>query len=115
MRRREDTRPDELKELLKSNPNAQKSWDRLSAGERRALVLFVAAAKKARHACAGRDGSSAVDPTVRSLIEIDGLSPNAEIGLERQAGTALSGRHAMAVAKSFGLYWQCSGEKPPGN
>ena len=47
MRRPEDTRPDELKELLKSNPKAQKSWDGLSAGERRDLVLFVASAKKA--------------------------------------------------------------------
>jgi hypothetical protein len=47
MRRPEDTRPSELRELLRSDPNAQKSWDGLSAGERRDLVLFVASAKKA--------------------------------------------------------------------
>jgi hypothetical protein len=46
MRRPRDTRPDELKALLKSNPSAQRTWERLSVGERRDFVLFVASAKK---------------------------------------------------------------------
>ena len=46
MRRSPDARPDELKELLKKNPQARKSWDGLSAGEQRDFVLFVASAKK---------------------------------------------------------------------
>ena len=46
MRRPQDTRPDELKALLKSYPSAQRTWDRLSVGERRDFVLFVASAKK---------------------------------------------------------------------
>ena len=47
MRRPDDSRPDELKELLNSNPSAKKSWDGLSTGERRDFVLFVASAKRA--------------------------------------------------------------------
>ena len=47
IRRLEDARPDELKILLESNPIAQKSWDRLSARERRDFVLFGGSAKKA--------------------------------------------------------------------
>jgi hypothetical protein len=47
MRRPDDSRPDELKELLANNPNAKKSWDGLSTGEQRDFVLFVASAKKA--------------------------------------------------------------------
>jgi len=35
-----------LKELLKNNPAARESWDRLSAPEQRDFVLFVASAKK---------------------------------------------------------------------
>jgi hypothetical protein len=46
MRRPDDSRPEELKELLKSNPRARKSWDELPEGERRDFVLFVASAKK---------------------------------------------------------------------
>jgi hypothetical protein len=42
-----DARPDELEELLKSNPKAQKAWSGLSAAERRDFILFVADAKKA--------------------------------------------------------------------
>ena len=46
MRRPQDARPHELRDLLKSNPEARKSWDRLSAGEQRDFVFFVASAKK---------------------------------------------------------------------
>jgi len=46
MRRLGDTRPQELQELLKSNPKAENVWNTLSAGERRDFVLFVADAKK---------------------------------------------------------------------
>lgn len=46
MRRLGDTRPQELQELLKSNPKAEKVWNTLSTGERRDFVLFVADAKK---------------------------------------------------------------------
>jgi hypothetical protein len=46
MRRLGDTRPHELRELLKSDPKAEKAWKGLSAGERRDFVLFVADAKK---------------------------------------------------------------------
>jgi len=47
MRKPRDTRPDELKELLRSDPKAQAAWDGLSAGERRDFVLFVSSAKRA--------------------------------------------------------------------
>jgi hypothetical protein len=46
MHRPQDTRPDELKALLKTNSSAQRTWDGLSSGERRDFVLFVASAKK---------------------------------------------------------------------
>lgn len=46
MRRLGDTRPLELEGLLKGDPQAQKAWNALSAGERRDFVLFVANAKK---------------------------------------------------------------------
>jgi hypothetical protein len=46
MRRLGDERPQELQELLKSDPEAQNAWNTLSTGERRDFVLFVAAAKK---------------------------------------------------------------------
>jgi Bacteriocin-protection, YdeI or OmpD-Associated/Domain of unknown function (DUF1905) len=46
MRRLRDTRPQELQELLKSDPKAEKAWNALSAGERRDFVLFVVDAKK---------------------------------------------------------------------
>ena len=46
MRRLGDTRPQELQDLFKSDPRAEKAWKRLSAGERRDFVLFVADAKK---------------------------------------------------------------------
>ncbi|MBM3752431.1 MAG: DUF1905 domain-containing protein [Acidobacteria bacterium] len=46
MRAPMDARPDELKEVLKNNSEARESWDRLSSGERRDFVLFVASAKK---------------------------------------------------------------------
>jgi hypothetical protein len=46
MRRLGDTRPQELQELLKSDPKAEKAWKGLSAGEGRDFVLFVADAKK---------------------------------------------------------------------
>jgi len=46
MRKLDDTRPQELEELLKSNSKAQSAWNALSAGDRRDFVLFVAAAKK---------------------------------------------------------------------
>jgi hypothetical protein len=46
MRRLGDTRPQELQELLKSDPKAENAWKELSAGERRDFVLFVADAKK---------------------------------------------------------------------
>jgi hypothetical protein len=41
-----DSRPRELQELLQSDPQAEKAWNGLSAGERRDFVLFVANAKK---------------------------------------------------------------------
>ena len=47
MRRPRDPRPDELKELLKNDSQARESWDRLSTGEQRDFLLFVASAKKA--------------------------------------------------------------------
>jgi Bacteriocin-protection, YdeI or OmpD-Associated len=46
MRRLGDTRPQQLQDLLKSDPRAGKAWKGLSAGERRDFVLFVADAKK---------------------------------------------------------------------
>jgi Bacteriocin-protection, YdeI or OmpD-Associated/Domain of unknown function (DUF1905) len=46
MRRLGDTRPQELNELLNSDPKAQRAWNGLSAGERREFVIFVADAKK---------------------------------------------------------------------
>jgi hypothetical protein len=46
MRRLGDTQPDELRELLKSDPKAQNAWNALPAGERRDFVLFIADAKK---------------------------------------------------------------------
>jgi len=46
MRRPGDTRPAELRALLKSNPRAQNVWNALSSGEQRDFVLFVAGAKK---------------------------------------------------------------------
>jgi hypothetical protein len=46
MRRFGDARPQELEELLQSDPKAQNAWNALSTGERRDLVLFVAGAKK---------------------------------------------------------------------
>ena len=46
MRRPGDARPQELKDLLKSNPRAQSAWNGLSSGEQRDFMLFVTAAKK---------------------------------------------------------------------
>jgi hypothetical protein len=46
MRRLGDNRPNELKELLNSDPNALRVWNALSVGQRRDFVVFVAAAKK---------------------------------------------------------------------
>src|ERR1039457_6654737 len=46
MRRLGGIRPQELQELLKSDPKAERAWNALSAGERRDFVLFVADAKK---------------------------------------------------------------------
>ena len=46
MHRLGDTRPQELQELLKSDPKAEKAWKGLTAAERRDFVLFVADAKK---------------------------------------------------------------------
>jgi len=47
MRIPDDSRPDELKELLNGDPRAKKSWHGLSSSERRDFVLFVASGKKA--------------------------------------------------------------------
>jgi len=46
LRRLGDGKPQELEDLLKSDPKAQKAWDRLRSGDRRDIVLFVADAKK---------------------------------------------------------------------
>jgi hypothetical protein len=46
MRRLGDAQPHELRELLQSDPNAQKAWSALSTGERRDFILFVAEARK---------------------------------------------------------------------
>lgn len=46
MRRLGEARPQELEELLKSNPKAQRVWDALPTGERRDFILFVAGARK---------------------------------------------------------------------
>ena len=46
MRRLGDTRPQELEELLRSDPRAQKAWNLLPVGERRDFILFVADARK---------------------------------------------------------------------
>ena len=46
MRRLGDAQPQELRELLQSDPKAQKAWNALSTGDRRDFVLFVADAKK---------------------------------------------------------------------
>jgi hypothetical protein len=47
MRRPQDARPDELKQLLKDSPEARKSWESLPSAEQRDFVLFVASAQKA--------------------------------------------------------------------
>jgi len=46
MRRIRKERPQELEELLKSNPEAQRAWDALPTSGRRDFMLFVAEAKK---------------------------------------------------------------------
>ena len=46
MHRLGDARPQELKELLKSDVQAKNAWSALSSGEQRDFVLFVAGAKK---------------------------------------------------------------------
>ena len=46
MRRLGAARPKELEELLQVDPKAQNAWNRLSKGEERDFMLFVAAAKK---------------------------------------------------------------------
>jgi len=46
MRRLGAARPEELEEFLKTDPKAQNAWNRLSKGEQRDFVLFVASAKK---------------------------------------------------------------------
>ena len=46
MRRVRDTRPEELQELLESDPKAEKAWDALSAARQRDFILFIAGAKK---------------------------------------------------------------------
>jgi len=45
MRRPGDARPQELKDLLKSNPRAQKAWNALPRGTQRDFMLHVAGAK----------------------------------------------------------------------
>jgi len=46
MRRIGKERPQELEELLKSNPEAKRAWDALPASGQRDFILFVAEAKK---------------------------------------------------------------------
>jgi hypothetical protein len=46
MRRLGDALPQELEEFLKSDAKALNAWDKLSSGDRRDVVLFVAAARK---------------------------------------------------------------------
>ena len=46
MRRPGEILPQELEELLKSNPNARRAWNALSSGERREVIVFVGDAKK---------------------------------------------------------------------
>src|SRR5215472_4452133 len=46
MRRLGDAKPQELQDLLETDPKARKAWERLPAGDRRDFVLFVADAKK---------------------------------------------------------------------
>jgi hypothetical protein len=46
MRRLGDSRPLELDELLKSDPDAQKAWNALPVSERRDFLVFVADAKQ---------------------------------------------------------------------
>jgi hypothetical protein len=46
MRRQGDAQPPELQELLDSDPKAKNTWERLAAGDRRDLVLFITDAKK---------------------------------------------------------------------
>lgn len=62
MRRLGDARPDELEELLKANPKAQKVWNGLPPPERRILCCSLPVRRKLRPARARRDGFSAVDP-----------------------------------------------------
>ena len=46
MRRLGEVQPQELKELLQRNPEAQRAWNALSSGERRDFMLSVAGARK---------------------------------------------------------------------
>jgi hypothetical protein len=46
MRRHGDAKPQELQDLLESDLSAQNAWDRLAAGDRRDLVLFIADAQR---------------------------------------------------------------------
>jgi uncharacterized protein YdeI (YjbR/CyaY-like superfamily) len=46
MNRLGDAKPQELEDLLGSDPKARNAWERLAAGDRRDLILFVADAKR---------------------------------------------------------------------
>jgi len=46
MKRLGDTKPQELEDLIASDPKARSAWERLAVGDRRDLVLFVADAQK---------------------------------------------------------------------